>query len=74
MGVARFEFIEEERLECATCARRLRRALQRVSGIEEVSISVQQQRLSVAYNPVLLDRDSIGEKLADLGHVVRPVG
>ena len=74
MGVARFEFVEDNRLECGDCARRLRRTLQRVPGIEEISISVRRQRVSIGYHTALLDRDALGERLAELGHVVRPTG
>lgn len=39
-----------------------------------ISISVTQQRILIGFNPVFLEYDAIGEKLADLGYVVRPCG
>lgn len=71
MEIAHFQFVEDCRLECPTCAHRLRRALQRVSGIEEIRISVNRQRISIGYNGILIDYDALGEKLADFGYVVR---
>ena len=58
---------------CAACARRLRRRLRRVCGIEDIRISVARQRIAIGYNTVFLDSDGLGEKLAELGHVVRPL-
>lgn len=74
MASASFAFVEDDPLRCRDSARRLRRALQRVPGIEAVAISIEKQRVSIAYNGSLLDPDTLGEKLADLGHVVRPAG
>jgi copper chaperone CopZ len=71
-AVAQFEFADDDPLRCPACARRLRKRLQRVSGIEAIGISVARQRISIGYNTVLLDADDLGEKLAELGHVVRP--
>lgn len=74
MPCASFEFVEDDPLQCPHCARRLRRALQRVPGIEAVAISIEKQWISITFNAVLLDCDTLGEKLADLGHVVKPAG
>lgn len=74
MACASFEFVEDDPLQCAHYARRLRRALQRIAGIEALAISIEKQWISITYNPILLDSDTLGEKLADLGHVVRPAG
>lgn len=74
MPCASFEFVEDDPLQCPHCARRLRRALQRVHGIEAVAISIEKQWISITFNAVLLDCDTLGEKLADLGHVVKPAG
>lgn len=71
---ASFAFVEDDPLQCDQCTRRLREALQRVPGIEAVSISIEEQWIAIRFNPVLLDSDTLGEKLADLGHVVRPAG
>jgi len=72
MAFAAFEFVEDDPLRGRKCAARIRRALQHVCGIEAVTIDVRRQRISIMYNPILLDGDWLGEKLADLGHVVRP--
>ena len=72
MASASFEFVEDDQLQCARCERRLRRALQRVPGIEALTISIDKQSIGIAFNPVLIDSDTLGETLADLGHVVRP--
>lgn len=72
MSTACFEFSDDCGLRCQTCARRLRRALERVSGIEDIRMSVKHQRLCIAFNPVLLESDAIGELLAELEYVVLP--
>lgn len=72
MAFAAFEFVEDDPLQGRESGARIRRALQRVCGIEAVTIDVRGQRISITYNPILLDGDWLGEKLADLGHVVRP--
>lgn len=72
MGWVRLEILQETPLECRRCAGRLRRALERVKGIEEIHISVRRQSISIGYNPVLVDGDRPGELLADSGYVVRP--
>lgn len=72
MAFAAFEFVADDPLQGHEAAARIRRALQRVCGIEAVTIDVRGQRISITYNPILLDGDWLGEKLADLGHVVRP--
>lgn len=72
MAFATFAFVEDDPLQGRESAARIRRALQRVCGIEAVTIDVRRQRISITYNPILLDGDWLGEKLADLGHVVRP--
>lgn len=72
MPCASFEFVEDDPLQCPHCARRLRRALHRMPGIEAVAISIEKQWISITFNAVLLDSDTLGEKLADLGHVVKP--
>ena len=73
MPSARFQFCDDCPVGCQSCARQLRRALEQVAGIEEIAISVKHQRITIGYSPIFLDYDSIGEKLADLGYVVRPI-
>ncbi|HWA38279.1 MAG TPA: hypothetical protein VG873_10480 [Burkholderiales bacterium] len=72
MARAAFEFVEDDPLQGRECAMRIRRALERVCGVEGITIDVRKQRISITYNPILLDGDWLGEKMADLGHVVRP--
>lgn len=72
MAFVRLEILRETPLECPRCAGRLRRALERVKGIEEIRISVRRQAITIGYNRVLVDDDRPGELLADLGYVVRP--
>lgn len=72
MLTVKLDFVEDSPLPCTTCARRLRRALEGVRGIEEISISICHQQIAIGYNMVLLDCDDLGEILADLGYVVRP--
>jgi hypothetical protein len=72
MAFVRLELLGETPLVCPRCAGRLRRALQRVKGIEEIHISVRWQSISIGYNRVLVDDDRPGELLAHLGYVARP--
>ena len=71
-AIAHFDFAEDDPLRRPACTRRLRRHLQRTCGVETVTISVARQGITIGFNPVFLDPDALGEKLAELGHVVRP--
>lgn len=51
MACASFELVEDDPLQCAHCARCLRRALQRLPGIEAVTISIEKQRIASRSTP-----------------------
>jgi hypothetical protein len=65
------EFLAEPRIESRS-ALRLRRALESTCGVEAISISIKRQVIWIEHNPLFLDADAIGEKLARLGFVIRP--
>lgn len=66
-----FEVIGEDSFPDARRARRVCRSLARVMGIEDVAVSHEAQRIFVAFNPVLITADDLGERFAMLGYVVR---
>jgi copper chaperone CopZ len=71
MQVVCFGVLQDSPLTCRRCARRLRRALAHVPGIEKIGVSLRYQRLAIGYNPVLLDEDDLVQRLAELGFGVR---
>lgn len=66
------ELLAEPRIDTSG-ARHVRRELERTCGVEAITISVKRQLIVVDYNSLYLDGDALGEKMADLGFVVRPV-
>lgn len=65
------QFLEQPPIESRS-VRRLRYSLERTCGIEAISISVKRQVIFIDHNPLFIDGDDLGEKLADLGFVVGP--
>lgn len=66
-----FELMGEDTCLSAHCAQSLVRSLERVMGIEDITLSCETQRILLVFHPGLITVNDLGEKLAELGYVVR---
>nr|XP_024387168.1 copper-transporting ATPase HMA5-like [Physcomitrium patens] len=54
-------------MECAACAGSIEKAVKRLPGIEEATVSVLQNRAQVVYRPAFVQEESIREAIEDAG-------
>jgi len=59
--------IPVEGMACGACARRLTKALNRMSGVEQASVSFDTKRADVAYDPDRLDRAALEACIRETG-------
>ncbi|MDU1672267.1 MAG: heavy metal translocating P-type ATPase, partial [Bradyrhizobium sp.] len=59
-----------EGMDCASCATKIRNALQRMPGISEVNVSVTGGTVTVRRDPNGVDDDTIRDQISDLGYGV----
>ncbi len=68
-----FEVTGEEKMHCGGCETRVRFALGRVPGVQEVIASAKTQRIAVVIAPELVTAEQILAKLNDVGFEARIV-
>ncbi len=59
-----------EGMTCASCVRRVERALTKVPGVSVASVNLATEKASVAYDPALVDVDQLGAAVAKAGYKV----
>ena len=67
-----FTVTGEQKLHCAGCEQRVRTALRRVPGIQDVRPSAQKQQIVVTIDPAQVAPEQVQVKLAQLGYEVAP--
>jgi copper chaperone CopZ len=67
-----FTVTGEQRIHCAGCEERIRRALRRLPGIQEVQASADTQQVVVTLDPGRVTPDQVQAKLEQLGYQVAP--
>lgn len=65
-----FSVTGEQKIHCDSCEQRIARALKRAPGIERVSASAKDQRISVLINPDRTTQEEVQAKLRDIGYDV----
>jgi copper chaperone CopZ len=64
--------IGEQTLHCAGCEERIRRALRRLPGVQEVEASAHTQQVTVVIDPGRASPDQVRAKLEQLGYQLAP--
>ncbi len=57
-------------MTCASCVRRVERALQKVEGVSEAGVNLATERATVKYNPTLVTLDSLKAAVEHAGYTV----
>ena len=56
-----------EKMICAACPITVRKAMQRVNGVQEVRVNFEARTATVVYDPDLTNTEQIGKSSADVG-------
>lgn len=62
-----FEVVGEEKMHCGGCETRVRFALSRMPGVQEVLASSKTQRIAVVINPDQVTPEQVQARLKDAG-------
>jgi len=62
-----FEVVGDEKMHCGGCETRVRFALSRMPGVQEVFASSKTQRIAVVINPAQVTLEQIQARLSDAG-------
>lgn len=62
-----FEVVGEEKMHCGGCETRVRFALSRMPGVQEVLASAKTQRIAVVINPDQVTPEQVQARLQDAG-------
>lgn len=68
--------IHVDGMHCATCPLTVRTVLRRLSGVSQASVSVENKRATVTYDPSQVSPDRLAKAITDAGypaHVEGPV-
>ncbi len=57
-----------EGMTCASCAVTAKKAIQKLRGIEEINISVEEKEAVVQFDDKLTDKEAIQSKINDAGY------
>jgi thioredoxin 1 len=58
-------------MDCASCAKTIEKELKKISGINEIKINILMKKVTVRYDPVLVDLPKIESKIEDIGYRIR---
>ena len=56
-----------EKMTCATCPIAVRKAMERVDGVKEVEVSLENKSAIVTFDPIVTTATEIGKASADVG-------
>lgn len=62
-----FTVTGDEKIHCSGCESRIRFALQRLPGVQQVVADAAMQCVAIAFDPVRLDSEQIRERLQEMG-------
>lgn len=62
-----FQVVGEEKMHCSACETRVRFALTRISGVQEVLANAETQRVAVVINPAQITIGQVRQRLKDAG-------
>ena len=60
----------EQEIHCEGCEQRIRRALERLDGVQAVEASAQSQRIAVETDPAQTDPEQLRERVDLLGYEI----
>jgi len=58
-------------LSCSFCVESIKKALRRIEGVQEVSVSLSHEETLIQYDPEKTSRDELEKTLTDLGYTIR---
>ena len=64
--------IHVEGMVCQSCVQNIEQNLSKVSGVSEVSVSLEEKLARVAYDPALTNPQQLAEEIEDLGFEATP--
>ncbi|AJZ56428.1 cation transporter [Paraburkholderia fungorum] len=62
-----FTVTGDEKSHCSGCETRIHFALQRMSGVQDVTVKAQTQRIAVTFNPARVTGEQVQERLKHIG-------
>lgn len=57
-------------MDCSSCEMKIEAALQKLTGVAEVSVDVATGRLTISYNPQQIDERTIVDRVTSLGYAI----
>ena len=64
--------LDVEGMTCASCASRIERGLQKLTGVKEASVNLASERASVTYDPAQVNLAQLIQKVEAIGYQARP--
>jgi copper chaperone len=64
----------EDKLHCAGCEQRVRKALRRLAGVQEVQASAATQQVMVTFDPTQVGPEQVQAMLEQLGYEIAVQG
>ena len=62
-----------EGMTCASCVKRVEKALTRVPGVAQAQVNLATERALVAYDPAAAQPDALVEAVVKMGYEARPI-
>ncbi|MFZ2362520.1 MAG: heavy metal-associated domain-containing protein, partial [Anaerolineae bacterium] len=63
-----------EGMDCADCALKLEKGVHGLAGVTECNVSFATTRMSLVYDPALLDMNQVERRVRSMGYAVAPGG
>lgn len=60
-------------MTCQHCVRRVTQALEKISGIEDVHVSLEESKANFKYNPDQVNMQAVREAIVDAGYSTQPI-
>src|SRR5438552_8207609 len=60
-------------MTCASCVRRIEKALNKVEGVQEASVNLATEKARVVFDPALVGMDQMRAAVEKAGYTVAPV-
>ncbi len=57
-------------MDCPSCEMKIETALQKLTGVAEVSVDVATERMTVSYDPIQIDEKAIAARVISLGYTI----
>ena len=60
-------------MTCASCVRRVEKALKRVEGVDDASVNLATEKATVVFDPAVVEADSLSAAVEKAGYGITPI-